>query len=198
MSRLLAVPHDDVLVTCPRCGAAIHVRAGIARCLHCAWAWETSLRCRCQGPGRRCPGVGVPTVQTRVEFRCQYCGRVTEEVRPLQRDHTPVCPTCTCGTPMYVKTAWYPWMTTPPADHDQLTGLPFHLRTRCVGEVLWAANLDHVAYLESWIGALHRPRKAPGASQELGYRLPRWMLLAKNRPEVLRGLARLRQMAEKA
>ncbi|RRD07117.1 hypothetical protein EII34_01105 [Arachnia propionica] len=198
MSRLLAVPHDDVLITCPRCGAAIHVRAGIVRCLHCAWTWEAGPRCRCQGPGRRCPGPGVPAADTRIEFHCQYCGRITSEIRPLHRDHTPISPTCLCGTPMYVKTSGYPLTGSIPADHDQLTGLPFHLRTPCVGETLWAANLAHVTYLENWIGALHRPRKAPGAVQELGHRLPRWMLLAKNRSEVLRGLARLRGMAEQA
>lgn len=195
MPTLFTVPTDDVLVTCPRCGAAVRVRDGIVRCLHCAWDWEASPRCRCQGPGRRCPGPGSPATETRIEFRCQYCGRTASEIRPLYWGHTPISPTCVCGTPMYVKTAWHTPTEPTPVDHDQLTGLPYHLRTPCVGHTLWAANLSHVTYLEEFIGARHRPRKKPGASQELGHHLPRWMILARNRAEVLRGLARLREMS---
>lgn len=198
MPRLLFVPRDDVLVSCPRCGAAVRVRDGRARCSGCAWVWEASPRCRCQGPGRRCPGPSTPAMETRIEFRCQYCGTVLEEVRPLRRNHTPDSPTCRCGTLMYVRTAWYAAIEPTAVDHDQLTGLPYHLRTDCAGHTLWAANLAHVAYLEEFIGAHHRPRKEPGAAQELGHHLPRWMILARNRAKVLRGLTRLREMAERA
>lgn len=85
-----------------------------------------------------------------------------------------------------------------PVDHDGLTGLPFHLRTRYTGHILWAANLDHLSHLEEFVGAARRPRKEPGAPHDLGHSLPRWMIRAGNRAEVLAALTHLRELAARA
>jgi hypothetical protein len=65
--------------------------------------------------------------------------------------------------------------------------------------VLWAYNLLDVAFLERYVGARLRgqrlvPRTFLG-NGTLESRLPRWMLAAKHRKPVLRGLRSLRQMA---
>jgi hypothetical protein len=77
--------------------------------------------------------------------------------------------------------------------------LPFDARlwleTECCGgERLWAINESHLDYLASYISETQRERQAPSPAGKrgLGYRLPTWMKLAKNRDEVLRSIERLR------
>jgi hypothetical protein len=76
---------------------------------------------------------------------------------------------------------------------------PLWLRTPCCGEELWAFNADHLAFLERYVAADLRENPAPGAplprgirNATLASRLPAWMKRARNRDDVLRGLARLR------
>jgi hypothetical protein len=78
-------------------------------------------------------------------------------------------------------------------------GLSLWLQVPCSGEVLWAYNIAHVAFLERYVGARVRSqRSAPRTflgNGTLESRLPRWILLAKHRPRVLRGLQSLRELA---
>jgi hypothetical protein len=80
---------------------------------------------------------------------------------------------------------------------DWYFGLELWLQTPCCGEVLWALNPDHLAFLTDFVSARLRER-APSDVQfrnkRLTSRLPRWMTSAKNRHEVLRGLERLAEM----
>lgn len=71
--------------------------------------------------------------------------------------------------------------------------LPLWLQTRCCGEVLWALNEDHLAYLEMYLGARLRTR-AFGQNSTIAARLPKWMSAAKNRAAVQKGLGRLRKL----
>jgi hypothetical protein len=79
-------------------------------------------------------------------------------------------------------------------------GLPVWLQVSCVGHTLWAYNLPHVAFLERLVSAdlRLRPRPAPTlyVNKRLASRLPRWMLSAKHRAAVMRGLAELRVLAD--
>ena len=72
----------------------------------------------------------------------------------------------------------------------------FRLQTACCGEILWAHNLQHLAYLESYVSATHRDRKPDYRdgcrNGTMASRLPGWMTSAKNRTEVLRCIQRLR------
>ena len=69
------------------------------------------------------------------------------------------------------------------------------LVTEVRGHTLWAWNLEHLAFLERYIGAELRERSR-GSNSSLQSRLPAWMTSAKNREAVRRGLAKLRAMAE--
>jgi len=72
--------------------------------------------------------------------------------------------------------------------------LPLWLQTPCCGEILWAYNAEHLAYLRGFVTAQLRER-APGAStRSTASRLPHWMITAKNRDEVTRGLERLERL----
>ncbi|MBL8565191.1 MAG: hypothetical protein JNM89_05690 [Hyphomicrobiaceae bacterium] len=80
--------------------------------------------------------------------------------------------------------------------HDPYLGLPLWLATPTRHGVLFAFNAEHLAALEAIVGARLRERHSlPPTSLRnatMLSRLPRWMKLARNRDEVLHGLARLR------
>jgi len=78
---------------------------------------------------------------------------------------------------------------------------PLWLSVECCGHWLVANNADHLQWLENFIGAKIRER--PADTAELGWsnrsmasRLPQWMRSAKNRAEILKGLAQLRSKLE--
>jgi len=92
---------------------------------------------------------------------------------------------------------WDNW-SSPNADWQLGFGLEVWHKTSCCGEVLWAYNADHLAHLEKYIGAELReclPDPERGhVNQSIESRLPKWMVLGKNRSSVLEGLATLRAM----
>ncbi|NCP17830.1 MAG: hypothetical protein GW855_01565 [Erythrobacter sp.] len=58
-------------------------------------------------------------------------------------------------------------------------------------------NLAHLDALEDWLGAKVRER-GPQPGLTMMAKLPRWMKASTNRDKVLRGLAQLRDRAQKA
>ena len=84
-----------------------------------------------------------------------------------------------------------------PADpRDPFFRLPLWLQAPCCGEVLWAYNAGHLDLLEGFVGATlrERTRDADGwYNKSVASRLPAWMTSRKNRAEVLRVIAQLRQ-----
>jgi hypothetical protein len=83
------------------------------------------------------------------------------------------------------------------AEYDSYFGLPLWLQTPVGEHTLWAYNLRHLQLIEDYVRAKHRQRKpsveAGQHNKSLASRLPRWIILAKHRQSVLRGIARLRQ-----
>lgn len=81
---------------------------------------------------------------------------------------------------------------------DDYYHLPLWLQASCVGETLWAYNEQHLAFLEEFVSATLRERSHDPATgwsnSSMASRLPQWMQSAKNRPAVLKGLARLRYL----
>lgn len=71
------------------------------------------------------------------------------------------------------------------------------LRRPCVGHVLWATNVDHLEYLQLYVGAtLREGTHIP--HQSLHHKLPTWMKTAKHREEVLRTIELLREQVAAA
>lgn len=72
--------------------------------------------------------------------------------------------------------------------------------TCCGGELLWAANEEHLDYLDDYVGALLRERPEAVISpmgrrwvgKGLSSQLPDWMTSAKHRDEVRATIADLR------
>ena len=107
---------------------------------------------------------------------CPWCAHTADWLRRMQFEHSPVI-----GLgPVLVGFGLEVWLQRP-----------------CCGEVLWAYNARHLSFLAEYVGAELRERW-PDTNEGwqplggLGRRLPRWMLLAKNRVAVLAGIEALR------
>jgi hypothetical protein len=89
------------------------------------------------------------------------------------------------------------------SDHDRrMVELPLWLKSDFRGDVFWAVNGDHLLFLEHVIGASLRERpvlkgmrlKFTGA---MPFNLPRWILSAKNRTDLLRTIRKLKKRLPK-
>lgn len=77
-------------------------------------------------------------------------------------------------------------------------GRPLWLQTRCVGQVLWAYNVEHINELAAYVGAQLRERGPYRPTRSMFARLPSWVKASDNRTEVLAGLERLKALAERS
>ncbi|KGM01709.1 hypothetical protein Q760_17860 [Cellulomonas cellasea DSM 20118] len=121
--------------------------------------------------------------------RCGACAIARETARGAARL---TCPACALVRRWRGREA-FPGDGEPdgPEGMDPRFGVPLWLRGECCGgRLLWAHNVAHLDYLESYVGATLRERPAPPS--RLAWYLPRWMTAAKNRDEVVRTIARLR------
>ncbi|HEX6963604.1 MAG TPA: hypothetical protein VF175_17180 [Lacipirellula sp.] len=87
----------------------------------------------------------------------------------------------------------------PNEPYDWYFHLPLWLQTPCCGHVLWAFNIEHLTFLESYIEADHRTALPEEVAQRLrirnatlASRLPKWTIVAKHRSEVLKCIRKLR------
>jgi hypothetical protein len=107
---------------------------------------------------------------------------------------------CQCGKVKEARATGFYGGTPSGPPVDPYMRLPLWLQRPCCGKTLWAYNLSHVTFLEEYVGQTHRSRrlsqnllsKTPGVRPE---RLPQWMKSAKNREEIIQGLALLRAVA---
>ncbi|MFE2228274.1 hypothetical protein [Streptomyces kronopolitis] len=63
---------------------------------------------------------------------------------------------------------------TPGGTEDPFFRRPLWLQTRCVGQVLWAYNEEHIDELSAYVGATLREHGA-SPTRAMLTRLPRWM-----------------------
>ncbi|HET9837246.1 MAG TPA: hypothetical protein VFR84_03360 [Candidatus Angelobacter sp.] len=123
---------------------------------------------------------------------CEKCGNcATLRKFTFPRDKRSVlrmgeCSCLHCG---------HQWST--PAGADFVLRGPLWLRMSCHGNVLWILNREHLDFMEEFIGAeLREERMEEVSSRRLSSALPRWMLAAKNRKDVMRCLGKLREKLE--
>lgn len=69
--------------------------------------------------------------------------------------------------------------------------LPLWLQISCCGETLWAYNYKHLEFIENYVAAKLRERK-PHINKSTVSRLPQWIKSAKNRDEILKATAKLK------
>ena len=130
--------------------------------------------------------------------RCDRCARVVprdkqvwtaEDVYPYTKLlFAPRRLTCEyCG---YVK-EWEGKRVGTVGGNDWYFGQPLWLQTTCAGEHLWAINQRHLQFMEDFVRADFRETHW---NATMASRLPEWMKLGKNREDVLRCLAKLKEM----
>ena len=78
------------------------------------------------------------------------------------------------------------------ASYDWYFWLPLWLQIECCGETLWAYNRKHLEFIENYVAAKLRER-TPNTNKSLASRLPNWIKRAKNRGQVLKAVARLKE-----
>lgn len=78
------------------------------------------------------------------------------------------------------------------APYDPIFGFPVWLRANFRGHLFFAYSRPHLAFLEDAIAAELRPA-SPGGGRRLRNKLPKWMLLARNRAGLLKLVQKLRE-----
>jgi hypothetical protein len=168
---------DDILVTCPMCGACAHVLPKDRRdlrfasprrvsCLNCGYARD--------GMYPRKPKKPHPKWSKAI-------------VRHGQRFH--ISSLMFTGTPGPTKGAPTVPITGP---KEPYTGLPLYLQTPCAGHTFWALNARHLTWIADFLAADLREDASPARRKTALSILPQWLILAKHRDEAQRAIARLR------
>jgi hypothetical protein len=123
---------------------------------------------------------------------CEKCGQCATLLKflfprqPKQAWRFGQCSCLHCG---------HQWMAQ--AGFHFYTRGPLWLKMSCCGNVLWILNREHLEFMEQFIGAGLREERMEGlSSRRLSSALPRWMLAAKNRKDVVRCLKKLREKLE--
>jgi hypothetical protein len=121
--------------------------------------------------------------------KCGNCATLRKFIFPRDKKSVLRMGECSC---LHCGHQW-----TAPADADFVTRGPLWLRMPCHGNVLWILNRPHLEFMEQFIGAeLREERMEERSSRRLSSALPRWMLAAKNRKNVMRCLGKLREKLE--
>lgn len=150
-------------------------------------------------------GQSIYTFGDEFLVRCPRCERRAEVVSshgaPEPKSGVPglFAPRrCVCAHCGFVK-EWQGKTVSVGAASDWYFGYPLWLQTPCCGQTLWAYNEPHLRFLEDFVAADLReraPEKRKSHALTYAARLPRWMQVAANRDEALRGLGRLRELLE--
>src|SRR5262249_48807197 len=122
--------------------------------------------------------------------RCARCGhRLRREIDGASGVVERVELHCSeCAATMLAPVKWS--FGTGDLPYEPSFGMALALQEPCRGQILWAYNPRHLAFLRDFVAATQRER-AVNHNGTLASRLPRWIKLAKNREAVLGAVAEL-------
>jgi hypothetical protein len=128
---------------------------------------------------------------------CPQCGSCARVI-PLDRDRDnhlePRRVTCQCCS--YSKD-WQGASMGIGSAHDGYFNLPLWLQIEVGDRTLWFHNLRHLQYVEAFVRATLRERRANNGTgwrnSSLISRLPGWIKMAKNRKHILKAIDRIKQ-----
>ncbi len=129
--------------------------------------------------------------------RCAQCASITPAPDPQRvtagQSHRLVC--ASCGLTREIQQGGLPAH----ANINQIFGYPLYLSIRCAGNLLWAYNYRHLAWLKRYVQAtLRETRRDPKwgwSNASAASRLPGWIKSAKNRRAVLRSIEKIEKRA---
>ncbi|MGP5210674.1 hypothetical protein ACTXJ5_07760 [Psychrobacter alimentarius] len=124
-----------------------------------------------------------------------YCPKCrSKAVITLHNDEARLsCPSCGYHQAKLAERRTFHWSAENPT--DSYFGANLLLQTDCSGKSLWAFNNRHLEYLEDFVSAKHRQRNPSSdtwMNSSLASRLPKWLKAAKNREQVLKAIAVLK------
>ncbi|GAB1544152.1 hypothetical protein NUACC21_68280 [Scytonema sp. NUACC21] len=133
--------------------------------------------------------------------RCQALAHITSvcdntsSVATYFQARRLVCRGCGLSQDWASQSVGYDWYADPM--RDPYFKLPLYLQTRYRQCVLWAYNDRHLLLLEQYIASSLRGSKSVPQygwhNQSLFSRLPKWMIVAKHRPSLLKTISKLKQ-----
>jgi len=130
-------------------------------------------------------------------IKCPACGSCSHLIKLAEvTGYRLVCHSCSYTNEWSLKSENY---VPEPGVGPTLWGfdLDLWLQTNCCGHILWAYNIDHINFLTELVEAKLRERKPDSkwgwCKASLESRLPKWILSAKNRDDVLKDLTLLRK-----
>jgi hypothetical protein len=176
---------DRVLCHCPKCDLQAIVAKGRICCLNCTYQEHKSagkLHGDVLGTAKQwCP-------------HCSTCGYRSLDIRLEAKasDRLPptklvICPACKQENNLDLQWSIYQYSS---AAIDPSFGCALWLQIPCCGNVLWAYNDRHLSDLKSYIGSNLRDGQNR-RKWSMVTRLPRWMIIAKNRDAVLNCIKKL-------
>jgi hypothetical protein len=121
--------------------------------------------------------------------RCNGCERLAITT-PNWGTRTCMCKCKSCGAVYSIPIS---------GDHTrQFVDFPFWLKSNFRGKIFWAVNGEHLDLLEQVVGATLRERpiyfgRRISFTTMMPFNLPSWLLSAKNRPDILRIIKKLRK-----
>ena len=126
--------------------------------------------------------------------QCSGCARVVPLDRDRQNHLDPR--RVTCQSCSYSK-EWQGSSMGIGSAHDGYFNLPLWLQIEVGDRLLWFHNLRHLQYIEAFVSATLRERRAENGTgwrnSSLINRLPDWIKSAKNRQHVLKAIDRIKQ-----
>jgi hypothetical protein len=177
---------------CPNCDQATIIKADYkyfnrienarVQCLYCSfyenWDSEKIYGTAIGKAKNPCPNCGIKWLTAEVKIK---------NSKPF-KDHAEV--TCKiCKNTSYLPLSWHQdYSSNKPL--DPFFKYPLWLQTECGGKILWAFNENHLNYLKSYLEANLREDDRR-LSWSMISRLPKWMISAKNRQGVLKGIEKL-------
>ncbi len=172
----------EYLVKCPECSERAIVRKSVGfRCSSC------TLTLRSGDDRWFSSSLGI------ARKRCSQCGRwldkrISHHTRNPETNIT--CPGC-----KIVNRCSISWYGSTDAAVDPIYGCELLLKTDFRGNTLWAWNLEHLDFLEDYIGCSLRER-IPNRNGSMASRLPQWMKEAKNRDALMKSIQQVKANAQ--
>ena len=176
---------DRVLCHCPRCEQKAIISEGRICCLNCTYQQQKSAG--------KLYGDVIGTAQQWCPH-CATCGYRLLEIglkakasSNLPKTKLVSCPSCKQENNIDIQWNIYHHSN---AATDPIFGCALWLQIPCCGNILWAYNEKHVSDLKSFIGSSLRDGRNR-CKWSMVTRLPRWMIVAKNRDAVMKCIEKL-------
>ena len=141
-----------------------------------------------------------PTLDDPVIIVCPQCAGKATVVPDGEKQVKATCFACGFNATKPSRERSFHWYDENPT--DSYFGYDLWLRTDCIGHSLWAFNLKHLNFLESYVSAALRVRTKISdwgwQYSSLASRLPKWIKAGKNRDALLKAINELKAKAQQA